>query len=524
MLLLFETNFLVEGFIQSLSKRRDVTFVRAQEEPPDEGNTTNFISLDITPASFELDGARKAFALYNSGLISRNEVSRYAKELADSERTKTLAEEERIKAQKAIEKAKLEAIEKVTKKSFDFGATVTGVAINTVESVLSTSVKATSNLAKNAVSSAKNAVTSTTKSTMNTIGNIATGVVDTAVDGIIDFTIKKPLQAIQKKSEEIVTAPQRNFKKAVDQVNAIPVRTVENIQKKISVTNNITQEKITKIIDTIRLAPQVTKDSAVVATKLATGATKLALKSIPKPENVTAVLSKKISSPPTIKVNLPTNTSTIIPTAPDSDKIVQVVNSAAENAAESARRAAQRAAQNALNSARESVRGAARQARQEETERQAKKMQEQKRIAQIAQRLSSAQASILNDVSQQQISQDMIISSPQMNEQLRNRTSQVRELRDDRLITENIPQEPPKPPRTVPPALIKTVPSKVDERKAASIAKVRLEEQLSSVEQSEKQRDILSIRDELVQQSSQQAAKSTVVLSTSTVDDDDPAP
>lgn len=228
--------------------------------------TLNQLPLnDVTPVNPELDGVRKAFALFNQGLIDRREVAEYAARLSFAERERLAAKA----AAEARQRDQAAQLERLARGSFAIAAHV-GMITSKAVSVV---IEAGSELIGRACISAMQVAKTSVEGAGDTAKRAAGEVVNSAIDMSIDFLFRAPVRKVQETMVQIATAPGR---RAAETILAPVVQAEQRV--------NRTKAKIAATADAVsravKAAPQDFRSTANIAELVARGTVKLAAETV----------------------------------------------------------------------------------------------------------------------------------------------------------------------------------------------------------------------------------------------------
>ena len=259
-----------KGELSSLSpvvaKGEEPPFVSVIEEDKKEE-----LSTSILPVSPELDGARKAFALFNAGVISKDEIDDYAFEFTEKERAKQLSrqkEEEEVLKKKSDGEIKVAAATQLT---FDAAA----FAWKQTTTAASQAVQSTANAAATVAS---NAITKTAKSASSAVSETALKVADT----FVDVTFRNPARAAKNVLENVATWPQRALQAKIDALKAAPGVALEAAAQRRKEKQMEAAEQAKKLAEAARNVPLAAADAALVTLQVAASGARLAAKNLAK--------------------------------------------------------------------------------------------------------------------------------------------------------------------------------------------------------------------------------------------------
>jgi len=128
----------------------------------------------LTP---ELDGLRKANALFNQGLIGRDEIDEYSRTLGEAQREKARAAAAAAAAEKKRERERREASERVANASLSAASFVAGAAGNAARGLAGAAAGAAVGATKSAASAAAGGVAGMAKGAVGGAADLAAGAV-----------------------------------------------------------------------------------------------------------------------------------------------------------------------------------------------------------------------------------------------------------------------------------------------------------------------------------------------------------
>lgn len=220
---------------------------------------------DVTPVNPELDGVRKAFALFNQGLIDRKEVAEYAARLSFVER-------ERLNAKAAAEARQRERVVQLERLATGCLLMASGVGMLASKGV-SMVIKAGSELIGGACVSAMQAAKTSVEGAGDAAKRAAGDAVNSAIDVSIDFLFRAPVRKVQETMVQVATAPGR---RAAEAIRAPVVQAEQGV--------NSTKAKIAATADAVsravKAAPQDIRSTANIAELVARGTAKFATEAV----------------------------------------------------------------------------------------------------------------------------------------------------------------------------------------------------------------------------------------------------
>lgn len=222
----------------------------------------NELPADLQPANPELDGTRKAFALFNQGLIDREEIAEYAEKLSFKERERAKAEAA-AEAAKAAEDARLASL---AKGSLDVALGIGSVAQKAAEFAGRAAVDAAGKAGKVALDAASTSASTAASKAAESAKSAAAS----AVDSVVDAAIKAPARSAKDAVVDFVfKTPARKAQEAA----TAPIKSVEaDLQKKRSEV----ADKLDEVKGLIQRAPSEARKTTKVAQLVAQGAAQLA--------------------------------------------------------------------------------------------------------------------------------------------------------------------------------------------------------------------------------------------------------